>query len=297
MSPAPQNWHSRFTSAPDALMLHTRDYNPAATGALPVVCLAGLSRNSVDFEVLAQALASGSAGRPRRVLALDYRGRGLSEYDKDWKNYNLAVEGGDILAVLTALGVAEAIFVGTSRGGINTMALSAQRPAMIRGAVLNDIGPVLEASGLVRIRSYIGKIPQPASWADAVDLLKRLNGAGFPALDEAGWAHFARTTFAEKDGKLAGRYDMGLMNTLAGLDLEAPLPDMWPQFDGLRHVPVLVLRGENSDLLSTATVAAMQVRHPGCEAFTVPGQAHAPLLIDPPTLERIARFIVAADPA
>ena len=297
MPPSPQAWQSRTNSAPDGLKLHTRDYNPVATGALPVVCLAGLSRNSVDFDVLAQALAAGSAGRPRRVLALDYRGRGQSEYDKDWKNYNLAVEGGDILAVLTALGIAEAIFVGTSRGGINIMALSAQRPAMIRAAVLNDIGPVLEAKGLARIRSYIGKTPQPASWADAVDLLRRINSAAFSALDEAGWQHFARTTFEERDGKISGRYDTRLMNTLAGLDLEAPLPDMWPQFEGLRGVPVLVLRGENSDLLSAATVSAMQARHSRCEAFTVQGQGHAPLLADLPSLERIARFIALADPA
>ncbi len=297
MPPSPQAWQSRTNSAPDGLKLHTRDYNPVATGALPVVCLAGLSRNSVDFDVLAQALAAGSAGRPRRVLALDYRGRGQSEYDKDWKNYNLAVEGGDILAVLTALGIAEAIFVGTSRGGINIMALSAQRPAMIRAAVLNDIGPVLEAKGLARIRSYIGKTPQPASWADAVDLLRRINSAAFSALDEAGWQHFARTTFEERDGKISGRYDTRLMNTLAGLDLEAPLPNMWPQFEGLRGVPVLVLRGENSDLLSAATVSAMQARHSRCEAFTVQGQGHAPLLADLPSLERIARFIALADPA
>ena len=297
MPPSPQAWQSRTNSAPDGLKLHTRDYNPVATGALPVVCLAGLSRNSVDFDVLAQALAAGSAGRPRRVLALDYRGRGQSEYDKDWKNYNLAVEGGDILAVLTALGIAEALFVGTSRGGINIMALSAQRPAMIRAAVLNDIGPVLEAKGLARIRSYIGKTPQPASWADAVDLLRRINSAAFSALDEAGWQHFARTTFEERDGKISGRYDTRLMNTLAGLDLEAPLPDMWPQFEGLRGVPVLVLRGENSDLLSAATVSAMQARHSRCEAFTVQGQGHAPLLADLPSLERIARFIALADPA
>ena len=292
-----QNFQSRFISAQDGLKLHVRDYNTKATKALPVVCLAGLSRNSADFDVLALALANGEAGVPRRVLALDYRGRGLSEYDKDWHNYNTGIESGDILAVLTAMGVGEAIFVGTSRGGINVMALTAQRPGMIRAAVLNDIGPVLEARGLARIRGYIGKLPVPHSWPDAIDLLKRTSGAQFSGLDEAEWEIFARTTFVEKDGKLAGRYDPKLMNTLSGIDIEAPLPTMWPQFEGLRLVPVLVLRGENSDLLSAGTVSEMQARHPRCELFTVPGQGHAPLLVDAPSIGRIAAFIKQADPA
>ena len=289
-----QNHASRFVTAPDGLKLHLRDYNPGATDALPIVCLAGLSRNSGDFDVLALALANGAAGKPRRVLALDYRGRGLSDVDADWQNYSVAVESGDILAVLTACGIAEAVFCGTSRGGIHIMALSAQRPTLIRAAILNDIGPVLEARGLARIRSYIGKLPAPGSWPDAVDLLKRVNSEQFSGLDEAEWQIFARTTFEEKAGRIVGRYDTRLMNTLAGIDLEAPLPDMWPQFEGLRHVPVLVLRGENSDLLSAATVSQMQARHGHCEAFTVPGQGHAPLLVDTASITRIADFIASA---
>lgn len=294
--PSPIQTHaSRYVSAPDGLKLHVRDYNPQASASLPVVCLAGLSRNSVDFDVLALALANGAAGLPRRVLALDYRGRGLSEYDPDWQNYSVAVESADILAVLTACGIAEAVFCGTSRGGINIMALSAQRPTLIRAAILNDIGPVLEARGLARIRSYIGKLPPPGSWPDAVDMLKRLNSAQFSGLDEAEWQMFARTTFEEKHGRFVGRYDTRLMNTLAGIDLESPLPDMWPQFEGLRHAPVLVLRGENSDLLSVATLAQMQARHGRCEVFTVPGQGHAPLLVDIPSITRIADFIAKLD--
>ena len=290
-------YKSHYISAPDGLKLFARDYDPGASRALPIVCLAGLSRNSADFDVLALALANGAAGRPRRVLALDYRGRGLSAYDRNWQNYNVATESGDILAVLTALGVSEAIFVGTSRGGINTMALSAQRPAMIRGAVLNDIGPVLEARGLARIRGYIGKMPKPSSWPDAVDMLKQLMGAQFPALDSEEWQIFARTTFEEKHGRIAGRYDVNLMKPLASLDLEVPLPDMWPQFAGLQHAPLLVLRAENSDLLSPQTVAQMQLRHPNCQAFTVPGQGHAPLLIDAPTIGRVAGFIAQTEAA
>lgn len=288
---------SRFFTAPDGLRLHVRDYGPAETSLAPIVCLPGLSRNALDFEPLAWQLAQNGTGPARRVLALDYRGRGLSEHDADWRNYNMSVEGGDILAVLTACGIEQAVFIGTSRGGMHVMALSAMRPALIKAAVLNDIGPVLEAKGLARIRSYIGKLPAPASWPDAVDLLKRIGSTHFTALTAQDWGHYARCSFEEKDGLFRARYDSRLLNTLAHLDLEAPLPQLWPQFEGLRHVPLLILRGSNSDLLSTATLEQMQQRHPACAVFTVEGQGHAPLLADAPSIGRIADFIASTDAA
>ena len=253
---------SRFISAPDGLKLHVRDHGPLFGEALPVVCLPGLSRTADDFEALAFALAQGAAGKPRRVLCPDYRGRGLSDWDPDWKNYDAKVESADILAILDASGVEKAVLVGTSRGGINTMAIAAMRPAVLAGAVLNDIGPVLEAKGLARIRSYIGKLPPPASWADAAGLLKHISDTHFTSLSDADWDRFARLTFKEDNGRLVGKYDPALMKTLAGLDLEAPLPTLWPQFEGLGHVPALVLRGGNSDLLSQATAEEMTRRHP-----------------------------------
>ena len=151
-----QIYSSNTVSAQDGLRLHVRDYGRGNNGALPVVCLPGLSRTSADFDALATALA-GHAEQPRRVLALDYRGRGLSEHDRDPTNYNVGVEAADVITVLTALGVGTAVFVGTSRGGILTMLLAAQRPTLIAGAVLNDIGPVVEPKGLVRIKGYVGQ--------------------------------------------------------------------------------------------------------------------------------------------
>ncbi len=285
-SPAPV---SRFYSAPDGLRLHLLDHDPG-TSATPVVCLPGLARTAADFDALARALSG-----KRRVVAIDYRGRGLSDRDPDWRHYDIAIENGDILAQLTAAGIGEAIVVGTSRGGLHAMLLAATRPALLRAVVLNDIGPVIEAKGLARIRGYVGKLPAPRSRADAVDLVKRLMSAQFTGLDEAAWEAYARLTFEEKDGRFSPRYDTRLMKTLEALDLEAPVPQLWPQFEGLRNVPTLVLRGENSDLLTAETMAEMLRRHPRCEGHVVPGQGHAPLLLDAATIARVEQFIEAAD--
>jgi pimeloyl-ACP methyl ester carboxylesterase len=170
------------------------------------------------------------------------------------------------------------------------MILGAVRPVLLQGVVLNDIGPVIEPRGLARIRGYVGKLPEPKSWADAVDLLKHIASSQFTALVESDWDKYARTTFEEREGRFVPLYDSALMHNLSKLDLDA-VPTLWPQFDGLRHVPVLVIRGENSDLLSPATVAEMIERHPDCAGMTVPGQGHAPLLIDGPTIRRIIGFV------
>jgi pimeloyl-ACP methyl ester carboxylesterase len=290
-------FESRFFTAVDGLRLHVRDYGSPLDAGIPAVCLAGLTRNSADFGPLASALAAGLAGKKRRVLALDYRGRGLSDYDPDWKNYSLAVENSDVLSILTALEINAAIFIGTSRGGLHTMQLSATRPAVLLGAVLNDIGPVLEPRGMARIRGYVGKLPAPRSIPDAVDLLKEMMSERFNRLSEADWEAYAKITFTDAVGRIGPRYDQNLMKTLIGLDLEQPLPSMWPQFDGLAHVPLLILRGANSDLLSVATLNEMKARHPGAQTYTVLGQGHAPLLLDQETISRICAFVGKIDSA
>jgi pimeloyl-ACP methyl ester carboxylesterase len=286
-------YRSRFISARDGLKLHVRDYGMPSE-ALPVVCLPGLARTSADFHELALAL-SGDARRPRRVLSLDYRGRGRSDYDKVWTNYDIKIELDDVLQVLAATGVHEAVFVGTSRGGLITMSMAPVRPAFIRGVVLNDIGPVLDAQGLIRIRGYVGKLPQPRSWDEAADILKQTFGPQFPILDRSDWLGYARRTWKDDGGRIVPDYDTALMKTLEALDLEAPLPVLWPFFDGLKHAPMLVLRGANSDLLSDATLRAMKVRHPACETFTVAGQGHAPLLSGKEIFSRITRLCALAD--
>ncbi|MGH6838072.1 MAG: alpha/beta fold hydrolase [Methylocella sp.] len=291
------HFKSQFYTAPDGLKLHVREYGSVLDPGVPVVCLAGLTRDSADFGRLASALASGLKGAKRRVLALDYRGRGLSGYDRNWKNYSLEIENVDMLAVLAAMEIEAAIFIGTSRGGQHAMLLSATRPTVIRGAVLNDIGPVLEPRGMARIRGYVGKLPEPRSVPDAVDLLKQIMSERFNGLSEADWEAYARLTFTDAVGRICQRYDRNLMKSLESLDLEQPLPTLWPQFNGLRAVPLLILRGANSDLLSAETLKEMAARHPGAEVHIVEGQGHAPLLLDEETITRICAFVAANDRA
>ncbi len=287
-------FRSRFFRSADGLQLHVREYDPGPNRNLPVVCLPGLARTSADFHALALTL-SRDPKSPRRVISLDYRGRGKSDYDSDWKKYDIRVELGDLQHVLTATGVHEAVFVGTSRGGLLTMGLTAARPTAIRGAVLNDIGPVIEAKGLLRIRGYVGKLPVPKDFAEGAGILRNLFDAQFPAFGEREWLDYARATWKETPEGLRTDYDPALMRGLAELDLEAKLPTLWPYFEGLRHVPVLSLRGALSDILADETVAEMEKRHPMFERHVVPDQGHAPILGAPDLLRRISRFVARCD--
>ena len=281
---------SRFVSAPDGLKLHYVEYGSALDAGVPVVCLPGLTRNAEDFSALARALSAGGKTR-RRVLALDYRGRGLSEWDRTWENYNIGVENADILSLLDSVGVHTAIVVGTSRGGLHAMTLAAVRPTLLKAVVLNDVGPVVEPLGLMRIKSYVGKMPTPRNWAEAVDIVKSTMSAHFTALSGQDWEAYARRTFEEKDGKFIGRSDPKIAKTLAEIGPDMKRIELWPQFEAMAQVPTLAVRGENSDLLSAATLDEMLRRCPNCESWIVPGQGHAPLLTDMVTIERIRTFV------
>jgi pimeloyl-ACP methyl ester carboxylesterase len=288
---------SIFLSAPDGLRLHVRSYGRASQPGLPVVCLPGLSRTAADFEALAGALSQDKA-RPRRVIALDYRGRGQSEYDKDLANYAFHTELADVLAVIAALDCTPAIFVGTSRGGILTMMLAALRPTGIAGVVLNDIGPVIEPKGLMRIKGYVGRLPQPRSFEEAAEILRRLFNAQFPKLGAEDWLTAARRTFKqEEDGRLVPTYDVRLAKTMEGIGFERPLPPLWKEFDALANVPLMVIRGENSDILTAATVEAMRARRTKMETLEVADQGHTPLLAEADVIARIASFAGSCDAA
>ena len=286
--------HSVFVSAPDGLRLHARCYGLRSAPALPMVCLPGLARTAVDFDALGKSLA-GDASRPRRVIALDYRGRGQSEYDRNPAKYSFQVELADVLAVIAALDAARAIFVGTSRGGILAMLLAAVRPTAIAGVVLNDIGPVIEPKGLIRIKGYVGKLPQPRSFEEGAEILRRLFDAQFPKLGPQDWLASAHRTFRQENGALVPTYDVNLAKTLEGVDFEKPFPPLWAQFDALAHVPVMVIRGENSDILSPTTVEAMREHRAKLETIEVPDQGHAPLLAEADIIARIADFANRCD--
>src|SRR5690349_17329799 len=223
---------STFITAPDGLRLHARSYGHRSSTATPVVRLPGVARTAADFAALATALAP-DVPHPRRVIALDYRGRGLSDYDPNPTNYSLPIELADVLAVITALEALPAIFIGTSRGGILTMLLAAVRPTAIAAAVLNDIGPVIEPQGLMRIKSYVGKLPQPRNFEEGAEILRRLFGPQFPKLGQADWLASAQRAFKEDKGRLVTTYDIRIAQSMNGIDAERPLPPLWKQFDAL----------------------------------------------------------------
>lgn len=288
---------STFISANDGLRLHVRCYGPRKAEGLTVVCLPGLARTAADFDTLAETLANDTGARPRRVLALDYRGRGLSDYDRDPANYVYPTEIADLLAVLTALDAMPAVFVGTSRGGILTMLLASLRPTAIAGAVLNDIGPEIEPKGLMRIKGYVGKLPEPRSFEEGAEILRRLSDAQFPKLTHEDWLAAARRTFKEQNGRLVPTYDVKLAKTMEGVNFDRPLPTLWKEFDALARVPVMAIRGANSDILMPATLEAMQTRRPDLETLEVPDQGHTPLLVEADVIERIKSFVARCEQA
>ena len=281
-----------FFRVRDGLKLHITSYRARHPTGRPVICLPGLTRNGRDFRDVAHFLSNNSHAQ-RDVHTIDYRGRGLSEWDSNWKNYAVPIEALDVIDVLAALNIHQAAFIGTSRGGIITMVMAGLQPTAIGACILNDIGPVVESDGLIRISSYVGRIPLPRTWSEATNSVRDLNRKKFPAIPDEMWDDIARQWYNEKKGRPAPGYDPELKNALSVLD--GPMPTLWPQFQALTRVPVMVIRGERSDILLTKTVEQMRERHPMFESFTVLGQGHAPFLKDKLSLEAIATFLQSSD--
>ena len=283
--------HIHVQSA-DGLTLYAADHGPKDSPLAPIICLPGLTRNSRDFEPLIAELQN-----TRRILALDLRGRGRSQYAPDPTTYTAATEAADTLTMLDAAGITRAIFIGTSRGGIVSLILHALKPQLIKGLALNDIGPTLDAQGLKRIRAYLG-IPVPLpDWNAAANLLKSTH-PGFADLSENDWLTFARRVFREDNGKPAADYDPAIATTFPTLeDIDAgKVPQLWELYQALGpDLPVAVLRGETSDLLSAATVARMQQLTPQLIAVTVKGRGHVPFLDEPESLRAIQALLAEAD--
>jgi pimeloyl-ACP methyl ester carboxylesterase len=274
--------------ASDGLRLAAATWRAKNTGASPpqILCLAGLSRNNRDFTHLAEALAD----RGFDVTAMDYRGRGLSDRDADWRNYSIEREADDIDRGLDALGISRAIVIGTSRGGLHAMLLALRSPNRIAGIVLNDIGPTIERDGLHRLAGTIGHTMDAPDWPSAATRLRETLAPQFPDLDAAGWERFARQLYVKTPDGLRLDYDAQLRHTVADLDAETELPDFWPVFDAIQATPLLALRGAHSDLLSAKTLAEMMRRHPDAKALTVEDEGHAPLLWDAKTQDAIVTF-------
>ncbi len=281
-------YHSR-----DGIKLYARDHGRGVSDALPLVCLSSLTGNHREFDQLANFFAT-HRKRPRRVVAFDYRGRGNSARDRDWRNYAILTEAQDVLDGMAALGIEHAAMVGSSRGGLIVMALAALRPGAMRAVVLNDVGPVLDGAGLAQIRGMVERMPIPADWREAVEILRSTRGKAFAAYGDADWEVQARIFFRDKNGKPEPDHDPALLKQLAGIDFDKPLPTLWSQFDGLSRIPLLAIRAENSTLLSAETLALMEQRSHRITCITVPGQGHAPALHTAGLPEAIDEFLSKA---
>ncbi|MBJ7447391.1 MAG: alpha/beta hydrolase [Brevundimonas sp.] len=286
----PANFVERRWKSADGLNLSARDYAAVAGQAkLPVIAIHGLTRNAADFEVIAPQIAL--AGR--RVLAVDVRGRGRSDRATDPLTYQPATYAQDVLALMSALGIERAVFVGTSMGGLITMAIAAIRSKVVAGAILNDIGPEVSPVGLARIASYAGQSVIINDWADAAAHAKRLNEIAFPHYTDADWDAFARRTFRiGTEGTPVPDYDTDIAVPIRAAGAKALVPNLWPMFGRLtRGRQVLLVRGETSDLLSPEIVAKMRKRAPKMDYVEVPGVGHAPMLDEPAVKEALFPFL------
>lgn len=276
-----------YYESEDGLRLFARDYgHPKGESLGTLFCMHGLTRNSSDFEELAQIYAP-----HYRVVTMDQRGRGRSEYDSNPAHYRPDIYCGDMFRLLTHLQLEDIIAVGTSMGGLMAMVMSALQPNVFKAVVLNDIGPVVDQQGLKRIRSYVGVPSVFADWDAAIAEIKASNNALFPKLSHAGWTRFAKQVCEQSpNGSIRFAYDAAIGEGVKSTDNAVP-PDLWSLFDGLNSVPLLVIRGATSDLLSRATVDAMQTRHPDMQQVEVPHVGHAPMLNEAVPLQAIAQFL------
>lgn len=285
-APEPFTWESR-----DGLRLAGRQWYPSSASphAHPtVLCLSGLSRNTRDFNEVARFLQN----RNYRVVALDYRGRGDSAWDPDWQNYAIPVEAHDIDDAIAKLQLKRFAVLGTSRGGLHAMAMAERYSSdQFCGAILNDIGPHLEMKAIHRIAAAIGKTMTFPNHDALAKTLAHSLGDQFSAFSQQDWLKFAHQLASSRDGACILDYDPALGHALAAWDDAAPLPDVWHLFEAMEKIPVLILRGEKSDLLSAETCQQMLARHPRAELATVTGQGHAPVLWDEQTQTAIANFL------
>ena len=278
----------RYFTVSDGLKLHYRDY-PGDADKAPLLCLPGLTRNSRDFAEFAERYSPG-----RRVVALSFRGRGLSEYDPLPARYVPPVYAADVLQLLDELAIGQAVFVGTSLGGLVTMGIGAMAPQRIAGSILNDVGPELTDAGLERIKSYVGKDIRFPSWEAAAAVIAA-NNRHLPAnYEEADWVRMAHRVCREQDGEIVFDYDMAIIKPFEARGA-TPNIDMWPLFTALGQKPLLVVRGERSDLLSVDTLARMHQAVPAMTSVTVPGVGHSPMLDEPEALAAIDDFLAKLD--
>lgn len=288
-----QLFRDHWYTGPDGLRLYARDYpGPADSELLPVLCMHGLTRSSRDFEWIAEHLA-----KTRRVISVDQRGRGRSAYDPVAENYTPAVYVGDMFKLLDELAIPRLIVIGTSMGGLMSMIMANMQPERFAGIVMNDIGPELDPAGLARIKGYVGQGHEIRTWDDAVAQTRAINEVAFPNYSDDEWLRFTRGLYREVDGVPELAYDPAIAQAMLDADSDAVPPDLWPLFEGMASIPMLLIRGAISDLLAMDCVDRMQAIAPAMLLTQVPDRGHAPMLDEPVAVEAIEKFLAALDHA
>jgi pimeloyl-ACP methyl ester carboxylesterase len=278
-----QLYEDCYFTVRDGLRLHYRDY-PGDPAKPPILCLPGLTRNSRDFAEFAERYS------PRfRVLAMDFRGRGMSDYDPVPARYVPPTYAYDVIELLDQLEIPEAIFVGTSLGGLVTMAMAVFAPQRIAAAILNDVGPDLNTAGLDRIKSYVGSGARFQSWDEVGEAVAANNG-GFENYTHDDWVRMAKRNCREDNGEIVFDYDMAIAEPFESAG-PAPEIDAWPFFAALAQKPLLVVRGARSDLLSAEALEKMQAAAPAMKSAVVAGVGHAPDLGEPEAVTAIEAFL------
>jgi len=249
-----------------------------------------LTRNSRDFAQLAEHYS------PRfRVITLDFRGRAQSDYDTMPARYSPLTYAGDVQQLLDHLGIAQAVFVGTSLGGLVTMIIAALAPQRIVATILNDVGPDVDPDGITRILSYVGKDVRFANWDEAARTIAGNYGSSFDRYTHEDWVKMAKRNCREENGEIRFDYDMAIAEPFKSAG-PTPEVDLWPLFTALGQKPLLVVRGERSDLLTAETAARMQQIAPGMKLATVAGVGHAPELNEPEAVAAIDAFLDSVAP-
>lgn len=274
----------RYFTVRDGIRLHYQDY-PGASDKPTLLCLHGLTRNARDWAEFAQRYSP-----TFRVLVLEFRGRGGSGYDPQPARYNPLTYAGDVIELLDQLGITQAVFVGTSLGGLVTMTVAATMPQRIAATILNDVGPDVDPEGVGRILTYVGKDVRFKSWDDAADAIAANYGASFDRYSHDDWVRMAKRNCREENGEIRFDYDMAIAEPFKTTG-PTPHVDLWPFFAALAQKPLLVVRGAKSDLLTAETAAKMQAVAPHMKLAVVPGVGHAPELNEPEAVAAIDEFL------
>lgn len=269
---------AQFTTS-DGLKLYYTDIGEG----VPVLCLAGLTRTTADFDYVTPFLDN------VRLIKMDYRGRGASDWDPAWQNYALPIECRDVIELLNHLRLDKVAIIGASRGGLNAMGLAASAKDRLIGVALNDIGPVIDPEGLTFISGYLGRNPAAKTHAEAAQAMQKTY-TGFQDVPQSRWLEEAQKHFRQTPNGLEITYDLKLRDAIEALGAQAA-PDLWPYFDALQGLPIACVRGENSDLLSADTLSEMQRRRLDMISVTVPNRGHIPFLDEPEAVEALQTWI------